>query len=148
MRHSRSPTRPTGPKPTTSPMQRFRLLGALPLAQSFDRNIRPTRYGSQLARRWKGKRVPRGDIEQLGERISLDELPKRFAIRRLPSSDGLQRRQSGVLQGRVRRRMPKPCLAVGDSAKIPDVSMSATEGWWSRGETDQEESGTSLTQTC
>lgn len=49
----------------------------LPLAQSFDRIIGPTRYGSQLARRWKGKRVARGDIEQLGERISLDELPRR-----------------------------------------------------------------------
>jgi hypothetical protein len=49
----------------------------LPLALAFHKNIAPTHYGSQLAKRRQLDRVPRNDIEQLGRKMCLDELPER-----------------------------------------------------------------------
>ena len=49
----------------------------LPLALAFDKIIGPTRYGSQLTKRPQLERVARDDIEQLGRKMCLDELPER-----------------------------------------------------------------------
>jgi hypothetical protein len=49
----------------------------LPLAQAFDRTIGSTRYAARLARRRLLDSASRTDIEELGRRICLDDLPAR-----------------------------------------------------------------------
>jgi hypothetical protein len=49
----------------------------LRLAEAFDRVIGPTRYAARLNQRRQLDRLSRADVEELGQRISLDELTAR-----------------------------------------------------------------------
>jgi hypothetical protein len=75
----------------------------LPLAQAFDNTVGRTRYAARLTGRPRLDSASRADIEELGRRICLDEIPareKRLLIDALlPAApvDGTERRRIGTL---------------------------------------------------